>query len=151
MINTNELSPLMQAAVGGQQQTKNEGVLGGQEIAKMSGDETGGYSLDEENGQLMTTDQFGGEEGILINDPNDILEGKTLGNDDFDYRYKVEEDGSYTLISKGPSGGTESPSEEGAPQGGGPGGMDVPMGGVMQMQSPTKIYEDGKRRKNYTY
>ena len=147
MINTNGLSPLMQAAVGGEQQ--EESWLGGQEIAKMSGDEKGGYSLDEENGQLMTTDQFGGEEGILINDPNNILEGKTMGNDDFDYRYKVEEDGSYTLIDKGPSGGTESPSEEAVPQD--QMGMTGGVGGPMEMSSPTKIYEDGKRRKNYTY
>ena len=111
--------------------TEKEGVLGGQEIARMSGDERGGYSLDEENGQLMTTDQFGGEEGILINDPNDILEGRNLGDDDFDYRYKVEEDGSYTLISKGESGGVESPSEENVPTGPmGPGGM----GGVGEIK-----------------
>ena len=152
MINTNGLSPLMQAAIGGEQQ--EESWLGGQEIAKMSGDEKGGYNLDEENGQLMTTDQFGGEEGILINDPNNILEGKTMGDDDFDYRYKVEEDGSYTLIDKGQSGGTESPSEEAVPQGPmGPGGMGMTggVGGPMEMRSPTKIYKDGKRRKNYTY
>ena len=148
MINTNGLSPLMQAAIGGEQQ--EESWLGGQEIAKMSGDEKGGYSLDEENGQLMTTDQFGGEEGILINDPNNILEGKTMGDDDFDYRYKVEEDGSYTLIDKGPSGGTESPSEEAVPQGPmGPGGMGMTggVGGPMQMQSPNKIYKKPKGKR----
>ena len=44
------------------------------------------------------------------------------------------------------------PSPEEAPQGMGPGGMDVlAEGGPMEMKSPTKIYEDGKRRKNYTY
>ena len=144
MINTNGLSPLMQAAIGGEQQ--EESWLGGQEIAKMSGDEKGGYNLDEENGQLMTTDQFGGEEGILINDPNNILEGKTMGDDDFDYRYKVEEDGSYTVISKGPSGGTESPSEDAVPQGPmGPGGMGITggVGGPMPMASPNKNYKKG--------
>ena len=131
------------------QQKEKEGVLGGQEISTQNED----FELDLENGKLMTTEQFGGEEGILINDPDDILEGKGTGNDDFNYRYKVEEDGSYTLISKGPSEGTESPPEERVPQVMGPGGMDITggVGGPMQMQSPTKIYEDGKRRKDYTY
>ena len=134
---------------------QEENALGGQEIAMQSQDETGNWMLDEENGELRTTEQFGGEEGILINDPDDVLGGRTMGDDDFNYRYKVEEDGSYTLISKGPSEGTESPSEEGVPQGMGPGGMDIPVGGVggdvLQMRSPSKIYEDGKRRKNYIY
>ena len=145
MINTSGLSPLMQAAIGGQQQEEN--YLGGQEIAKMSGDETGGYSLDEENGQLMTTNQFGGEEGILINDPNDILEGRTLGNDDYEYTYQVEEDGSYTLTGKREAYPVDPKQEQ---QSGEemPGGVG---GGPMEMRSPTKIYEDGKRRKNYTY
>ena len=103
-----------------------EGVLGGQEIAKQNEN----FELDEENGRLMTTEQFGGEEGILINDPDDILEGAPYGNDDFDYRYKVEEDGSYTLISKGETGGVESP-EENVPKGPmGPGGM----GGVGEIK-----------------
>ena len=138
-INTNGLSPLMQAAAGGE--TQEEGVLGGQEIAKQNEN----FELDEENGTLMTTEQFGGEEGILINDPDDILEGAPYGNDDFEYRYKVEEDGSYTLISKGPSGGTESPSEEAAPQGPmGPGGMGITggVGGPMQKASPYKNYKN---------
>jgi len=109
-------------------QGPKEGVLGGQEIAKQNEN----FELDEENGRLMTTEQFGGEEGILINDPNDILEGRTLGDDDFDYRYKVEEDGSYTLISKGPTGGVKSPSEENVPTGPmGPGGM----GGVGEIKA----------------
>ena len=101
----------MQAATGGEQQGTKEGVLGGQEIAMQSQDETGNWSLDEENGELRTTEQFGGEEGILINDPDNVLGGRTMGDDDLEYRYKTEEDGSYTLISKGPSGGTESPEE----------------------------------------
>ena len=111
-----------------------EGVLGGQEIAMMSKDKDGYLSLDEENGKLMTTEQFGGEEGILINDPNDVLEGRTMGNDDLEYRYKVEEDGSYTLISKGSAydEDKEPPAPEKAPEGPmGPGGMNQPMGGVM--------------------
>jgi len=34
-----------------------------------------------------------------------------------------------------------------------PGGEEMPggVGGPMEMHSPTKIYEGGKRRKNYTY
>ena len=133
MINTNGLSPLMQAAIGGEQQEEN--YLGGQEIAKMSGDETGGYSLDEENGQLMTTNQFGGEEGVLINDPNDILEGSTMGSDDYEYAYNIEEDGSYTLTGK----------KEAYPE-------EEQVGSPIEMHSPNKIYGvGGERRKNYTY
>lgn len=109
-----------------QEEGKKEGVLGGQEIAKQNEN----FELDEENGRLMTTEQFGGEEGILINDPDDILEGAPYGDDDFDYRYKVEEDGSYTLISKGETGGVESP-EENVPKGPmGSGGM----GGVGEIK-----------------
>jgi hypothetical protein len=136
-MNTNGLSPLMQAAVGGEQQEEN--VLGGQEIAKMSGDERGGYSLDEENGQLMTTDQFGGEEGILINDPNDILEGRTLGDDDYEYTYSIEEDGSYTLTGKREN--PVEPEQEQAPQDSEqmPGGVG---GTPMQMTSPYKNYRN---------
>ena len=57
--------------------------------------------------------------------------------------------------------GVQSPAPAGAgapagpgPGAVGPGGMGIPAGGVgpMQMQSPTKIYDKGgKRRKNYTY
>jgi hypothetical protein len=145
-MNTNGLSPLMQAAVGGEQQEEN--VLGGQEIAKMSGDERGGYSLDEENGQLMTTDQFGGEEGILINDPNDILEGRTLGDDDYEYTYSVEEDGSYTLTSKREN--PVEPEQEQAPQGGEqmPGGVG---GTPMQMASPYKNYRNPQDYKVFNW
>ena len=144
MINTNGLSPLMQAAVGGE--TQEEGVLIGQEIAMMSQDETGNWVLDEENGELRTTDQGGTlPEGTLINDPDDILEGRTAGDDDVNYRYKVEQDGSYTLISKGPSEGRESPSEEKVPIGPmGPGGMGITggVGGPMPMASPYKNYKN---------
>ena len=145
-MNTNGLSPLMQAAVGGE--TQKEGILGGQEIAKMSGDEKGGYSLDEENGQLMTTNQFGGEEGILINDPNDILEGRNLGDDDYEYTYKVEEDGSYTLTSKKET--PVEPEQEQAPQGGEqmPGGVG---GTPMQMASPYKNYRNPQDYKVFNW
>ena len=153
MINTNGLSPLMQAAVGGE--TQEEGVLIGQEIAMMSQDETGNWVLDEENGELRTTDQGGTlPEGTLINDPDDILEGRTAGDDDVNYRYKVEEDGSYTLISKGPSEGTESPSEENVPtRPMGPGGMGITggVGGPMPMASPYKNYKNPQDYKVFNW
>ena len=154
MINTSGLSPLMQAATGGEQQGTKEGVLGGQEIAMQSQDETGNWMLDEENGELRTTEQFGGEEGILINDPDNVLGGRTMGDDDLEYRYKTEEDGSYTLISKGPSGGTESPSKEAAPQGPmGPGGMGITggVGGPMPMASPYKNYKNPQDYKVFNW
>ena len=111
-------------------QEEKEGVLLGQEIAMQSQDQTGNWILDEENGTLRTTDQGGTlPEGTLINDPDDILEGRTTGDGDFNYRYKVEEDGSYTLISKGSINKKELPSQKNVPQGVGPGGMDI-RGGV---------------------
>ena len=88
---------------------KKEGVLGGQEIAKQNEN----FELDEENGKLMTTEQFGGKEGILINDPNNVLEGAPYGSDDFDYMYKVEEDGSYTLTGKKETGKNKPDQDEG--------------------------------------
>ena len=150
-MNINGLSPLMQAAVGGEQQEdrpeptyegtdyygSKEGVLGGQEIAKQNEN----FELDEENGKLMTTEQFGRKEGILINDPDDILEGRALGDDDYEYTYKVEEDGSYTLTSK-----KETP-EESAPQGAMGGVGDTPM----EMASPYKNYRNPQDYKAFNF
>ena len=133
MINTNGLSPLMQAAVGGESQT-----IPGQDITKT------------EEGFMFSPGE--GMEPIPVQDPDNLLEmtedGFVMDND-----YSVEEtkDG---LIIKGVAGGGGEEGAPGMPAGPGAGaGMGMPGGGVgpMEMRSPTKIYENGKRRKNYTY
>ena len=133
MINTNGLSPLMQAAVGGETQT-----IPGQDITKT------------EEGFMFSPGE--GMEPIPVQDPDNLLkmteDGFVMDND-----YSVEEtkDG---LIIKGVAGGGGEEEVPGMPAGPGAGaGMGMPGGGVgpMEMQSPTKIYENGKRRKNYTY
>jgi hypothetical protein len=129
MINTNGLSPLMQAAVGGEAKT-----IPGQNITKT------------EQGFMFSPGE--GMEPIPVQDPNNLLEmtedGFVMDND-----YSVEEtkDG---FIIKGVAGGG---GEEGAPgMPAGPGAAAIGgVGGPMEMRSPTKIYENGKRRKNYTY
>ena len=128
MTNTNGLSPLMQAAVGGESQT-----IPGQDITKTKE----GFTFSP--GEDM--------ESIPVQDPEGILEvdenGFVVDND-----YQVEE-GEDGFVVKGVAGRGGEESVPGTPAG--PGAM----GGVgetpMEMQSPTKIYENGKRRKNYTY
>jgi hypothetical protein len=122
---TNGLSPLMQAAVGGEKQT-----ISGQQIIK-----------DGDNFYYDT----GREDQIYLEDPNNILEvdgdGKVIDND-----YIVEESGE-GLIVKGIAGTTpsEDPGQPGeyvdTPSG-------VPgMGGPMQMASPNKIYSKPKGKR----
>ena len=130
MINTNGLSPLMQAAVGGEAKT-----IPGQNITKT------------EQGFIFSPGE--GMEPIPVQDPDNLLEmtedGFVMDND-----YSVEEtkDG---LVVKGVAGGGGEEEVPGMPAGPGAGAMGGVGGGPMEMQSPTKIYENGKRRKNYTY
>lgn len=93
------------------------------------------------------------EVGDLVSE--DDLEDafKREGNDPKDYpqlsvqdysEIKEDENGMYVILQEGgPNQGIESPPEPQIPQGMGPGGMDIPIGGVgpMEMQSPTKIYK----------
>ena len=124
---TNGLSPLIQAAVGGEPVT-----ISGQNIIKTKE----GYIYDS------------GQEKIPVQDPDNILEFDEEGGIiDYDYQVEESKDG---LVIKGAetakSGGEGVP--EMPPE---PGGMPGGVGGPMEMHSPNKIYEDGKRRKNYTY
>ena len=128
MTNTDGLSPLMQAAVGGAVQT-----IPGQNITKTEQ----GFSFSPGEGA----------EPISVQDPSGLLQmtedGLVMDND-----YKVEEGEEGGLVITGVSEAEEG--VPGTPEGPGsemPGGV----GGPMEMQSPTKIYEGGKRRKNYTY
>ena len=123
MINTNGLSPLMQAAVGGATQT-----IPGQNITRT------------EQGFMFSPGE--GAEPILVQDPNGLLE---MSKDEdgnltyMDHDYQVEEgeqqeDGTVGLVITGVSGAEEAP------------------GTPMEMHSPNKIYGvGGERRKNYTY
>ena len=125
MINTNGLSPLMQAAVGGEAKT-----IPGQNITKTE--------------QGFTYSPGEGMEPITVQDPDNLLEmtedGFVMDND-----YSVEEtkDG---LVVKGVAGGGGEEEVPGMPAGPGAGAMGG-VGGPMEMHSPTKIYENGKRRK----
>ena len=107
MTNTNGLSPLMQAAVGGEAQT-----IPGQEITKT------------EEGFTFSPGE--GMEPIPIQDPKGILEidenGFVVDND-----YQVEE-GKDGLVIKGVSEAEEAP---GTPAGPGAGaGAGIPQGGM---------------------
>jgi hypothetical protein len=129
MTNTNGLSPLMQAAVGGETQT-----IPGQSITKT------------EEGFMFSPGE--GMEPVPVQDPDGLLEmnedGLVVDND-----YQVEE-GEGGLVIKGVYGGGGEEGIPGTPAGPGAGAIGG-VGGPMQMHSPNKIYEDGKRRKKYTY
>jgi len=108
MINTNGLSPLMQAAVGGEAQT-----IPGQNITKT------------EEGFMFSPGE--GMEPIPVQDPDNILEvsedGFVMDND-----YQVEE-GEGGLVVRGVSEAEEAPGTPPGP-GAGAGGMGVPEGGM---------------------
>ena len=126
MINTNGLSPLMQAAVGGAVET-----IPGQYITKT--EEGFSFSPGE------------GSEPIPVQDPNNILEimedGLVMDND-----YQVEEGEEGGLIIVGVSEAEEAP---GTPAG--PGAM----GGVgdtpMEMASPYKNYKNPQDYKVFNF
>ena len=112
-MNTNGLSPLMQAAVGGEPQT-----IPGQDITKT------------EQGFMFSPGE--GMEPIPVQDPDGLLEmtedGFVMDND-----YSVEE-GEGGLVVRGVAGegGEQQASpEDSAPQGPMvPGGMGMPEGGM---------------------
>ena len=125
MINTNGLSPLMQAAVGGEAQT-----IPGQNITKT------------EEGFMFSPGE--GMEPVPVQDPEGLLEmtedGFVMDND-----YMVEE-GEGGLVIKGVSEAEEAP---GMPEG--PGAM----GGVgdtpMEMASPYKNYRNPQDYKAFNF
>lgn len=118
-MNTSGLSPLMQAAVGGETKT-----ISGQNITKTK------------EGFMFSPGE--GMKPIPVQDPDGLLEmtedGFVMDND-----YKVEE-GEGGLVIRGVSGAEEAP---GMPTGPGAGAM----GGVgetpMEMQTPIKNYKKG--------
>ena len=111
MINTNGLSPLMQAAVGGATQT-----IPGQNITRT------------EQGFMFSPGE--GMEPIPVQDPDNLLQmtedGLVMDND-----YQVEE-GEGGLVVKGVSEAEEAPGSPAGPGAGTPpqGGMGVPQGGM---------------------
>ena len=124
-MNINGLSPLMQAAVGGETQT-----IPGQDITKT------------EEGFMFSPGE--GMEPVPVQDPEGLLEmnedGMIMDND-----YMVEE-GEGGLVIKGVSGAEEAP---GMPEG--PGAM----GGVgdtpMEMASPYKNYRNPQDYKAFNF
>ena len=133
MTNTNGLSPLMQAAVGGEEfHTSGLPEVLYNIEGKPFDTTTGG--IDEGNFTEVQVEEETGLEYVEATvDAENYKEGERLY---LQNPNKVNE------------------PEQPIPQGVGPGGMDIPVGGVgpMEMQSPTKIYDEGgKRRKSYTY
>ena len=125
MINTNGLSPLMQAAVGGEAKT-----IPGQNITKTE--------------QGFTYSPGEGMEPVPVQDPDNLLEmtedGFVMDND-----YSVEE-GEGGLIIKGVAGGGGEEGAPGMPAGPGAGAGAGALGGVggpMEMHSPVKNYKKG--------
>ena len=132
-MNTNRLSPLMQAGVeGGGPQT-----IPGQNITKT------------EQGFMFSPGE--GMEPIPLQDPDGLLQmtedGLVMDND-----YQVEE-GEGGLIIKGVSEAEEAPGMQSEPGAGAGGGMGVPEGGVgpMQMASPYKNYKNPQDYKAFNF
>jgi len=129
MINTNGLSPLMQAAVGGE--TKS---IAGQYITKTED----GFMYDS------------GQRKIPVHDPDNVLEmneeGLIVDND-----YMIEETEAGIVIKSilDPSA-EEAPGMPAQPSGQ---GMGEPMGGVgpMNMASPYKNYKNPQDYKVFNF
>ena len=124
---TNGLSPLMQAAVGGEKK-----IIPGQQIIK-----------DGDNFYYDT----GGDDQIYIEDPDGIVAGNTKDGEveDFDFLFEETEDGYYRVTGVAETTPSEDPNQPGeyvdTPSG-------VPgMGGPMQMASPNKIYSKPKGKR----
>ncbi len=107
-MNTSGLSPLMQAAVGGETKT-----ISGQNITKTK------------EGFMFSPGE--GMKPIPVQDPDGLLEmtedGFVMDND-----YKVEE-GEGGLVVRGVSGAEEAPGTPSGP-GAGAGGAGIPQGGM---------------------
>ena len=123
MINTNGLSPLMQAAVGGEKQT-----IPGQQIIK-----------DGDNFYYDTD----GDDQIYLEDPDGIVAKSAMEDgyvEDLDFLYEETEDGTYRIIGvEGESVDPDAPGTPGEP------GFEPPVGGVggpMPMASPYKNYKN---------
>ena len=126
-MNTNGLSPLMQAAVGGETKT-----IPGQNITKT------------EEGFMFSPGE--GMEPIPVKDPEGLLkmteDGFVMDND-----YMVEE-GEGGLVVKGVSEAEEAP---GTPEGPGAGAMGGVGGSPMEMASPYKNYRNPQDYKAFNF
>ena len=144
-MTTNELSPFMQAPMGGVEGggPPPPGEEGGEQPKKTI---AGQYMSIGENGEL-TYSPGEGMETVTVKDPDKLIQVDEHGVVDSDYDVEEIEGG---LVITGVSEAEEAP---GMPSGPGAAGeqMQGGVGGGPQMRSPNKIYEDGKRRKNYTY
>ena len=126
-MNTNGLSPLMQAAVGGEPQT-----IPGQSITK--------------EGENFMFSPGEGMEPVPVQDPEGLLEvdenGLVMDND-----YSVEEtEGG--LVVKGVSGADPAP---GMPDGPGAGAMGGVGNTPMEMASPYKNYKNPQDYKAFNF
>ena len=125
---TNGLSPLMQAAVGGEKQT-----IPGQQIIK-----------DGDDFYYNT----GGDDQIYIEDPDGIIAKNTSEDgqvSDVDFLFEETEDGYYKVTGVAETTSSEDPDQPGEY-------VDTPSGvpgmeGPMQMASPNKIYSKPKGKR----
>ena len=126
MINTNGLSPLMQAAVGGEEQYTTSGMP--ESLFMKDGRQVNTVDIDEGNLSKVQIDEETGLECVeVMEDTVDHKKGEKL------YLTNPLE-----------------VAEQDVPQAPGPGGMDVPVGGVggpMPMVSPNKIYSKPKGKR----
>lgn len=96
-------------------------------------------------GDILRFDHPNGDQ-MEVKDPNGLYDPKGRA---MDYNYKQHSDG-YLIIDSIAKEREMEKGEVGVPGNTAEGQIVGGVGGP-QMQSPTKIYEDGKRRKNYTY
>ena len=132
---TNKLSPLMQAGVGGEEEFVTSGLP--EVLYNIDGESfdttTGG--IDEGNFSEVRVEEETGLEYVESTvDAKNYKEGERLYLQD-------------------PTMSEQQEAPQGVPQGVGPGGMDVPIGGVgpMQMQSPIKNYKNPQDYKVFNF
>ena len=114
----NGLSPLMQAAVGGEVKT-----IAGQNIIKGEGEDEGNFYYETIDG-----------EQIFIEDPDGVIAKNVTDGmvSDLDFSFEETEDGYYKVTGVAGEGGEQQASpEDSTPQGPMvPGGMGMPEGGM---------------------
>jgi len=142
-------SPLEQEEMMMEEKPQEERkTIAGQNIIKGEGEDEGNFYYETLEGEQIYIEDV---DGIVAKNVKDGMVS------DLDFSFEETEDGYYKVTGvEGESVDPDAPGSPGEP------GYEPPVspedmipGGVgetpIEMQSPNKIYEDGKRRKNYTY
>jgi len=146
---TMKKSPLEQEEMMVEEKPQEERkTIAGQNIIKGEGEDEGNFYYETLEGEQIYIEDV---DGIVAKNVKDGMVS------DLDFSFEETEDGYYKVTGvEGESVDPDAPGSPGEP------GYEPPVspedmipGGVgetpIEMQSPNKIYEDGKRRKNYTY